>query len=134
MKIVRELYLKLPENKPPFIGVCYTETEIANTENAGIFNSDLPVRINLHPGKMKLILTVYVGSSDLGIEYQLYYNLEDFLFWTLQAKGAPLINFGHVIKLTDVEVAKAENKPLFVKTDAVFVVRNHPDNLIKITS
>lgn len=135
MKVVRELYLKVPENKPPFIGICYTDSaEIANTENSSIFNSDLPIKIDLHPTKLKLDLKVYLGHSDIPIEYQVYYNQEDFLFWTLQAKNAPTINFGHVVKTNNkVEVAMADNKAIFIKADKVFVVRNHPDNSIQLT-
>ena len=114
-----ELILKQPENKPPFIGILFTNIFEAERKNESMVKGypECSFNLSMEPitAAINLILqpdTFSTQFSYTGVKYH-YEALKKFLEATA---GSPTYNFGHIIKPLDThEVVRTRSqRKLFV--------------------
>jgi hypothetical protein len=116
MKIERELFLRTPEGKPPFIAVNYTEgLSMAQLENSNIFSLQY-VRVHLRPYHANMRIDVYPEASDTFCTYNVSYDWTEFFTWAILIKGMKDFNFGHVQTHIGkgIRMSRSEGKSLYV--------------------
>lgn len=96
-----ELIFKLPENKPPFLGILFEDMRQAVTLNQDLVNrrKDAIYSISIEPVGRLLNLRL---SAQEPYDVRFYHNLScDFKkmeAWLLQARQSKACNFSHVVK------------------------------------
>ena len=139
MLIHLELFLKLPEGKPPFIGMLY-QPEAANYAMAN--NVDLmkvtgrDIHLRLEVGKDTLSCALELHEvNDRRFYSDVKFNLRELREWIKKARTSSAINFGHVIATQRGPVAAKvwQGRGLFVMpVNRVFVYSKSKTPLILI--
>jgi hypothetical protein len=120
-----ELVLKLPKNKPPFIGVLF-----ANEQEAAILNADWADRLKnctfqllLDPSH-RLYITLLMNDGRRGERYEVSYDPVALLKFLHYTKDSGFYNFGHLyFKLRKYQLAKTkDHSPLLFSIDKITVV------------
>jgi len=114
-----ELVLKLPENKPPFLGILFDDSYQACTINKNAVNNyhTSTYHLVLEPMGDKLNLRLTCDSSGLNHLYEnVRYNPEKLLKFIYMTKGCNQFNFSHLIRKDgkDTVVKTLSNQRLFV--------------------
>lgn len=114
-----ELILKLPPNKPPFIGILFRDKYRACTLNKSWVNN-----YNTHKYKIVLqvkgmVVDLIITEEGMGFRHtyeDLKYDSQKLLKFMRQTKEDKLFNFGHIITVLDNhEVVKTlANQRLYV--------------------
>jgi hypothetical protein len=96
----RELFLSLPRNKPPFIGIAYErENSHGTLEHQDILSDTLEIDLYIFFKDDKLDIRMEViGFSEIRFYSDVIYDHAKLNNWLVQTKDAERVNFGHVRK------------------------------------
>ena len=139
MLIHLELFLKLPEGKPPFIGMLY-QPEAANYAMANnvdlmkVTGRDRHLRLEIGENTLSCALELY-EVNDRRFYSDVKFNPRDLREWIKKARTATAINFGHVIATQRGPVVATvwQGRGLFVMpVNRVFVYSKNKTPLILI--
>lgn len=119
-----ELILKLPANKPPFLGVLYTNIYQASNENKMLVEDKLTgFEIVLIPAGDKMHLKLKCTDRNLTLWYKdLSYDKTKFDIWIRHTTAQ--VNFGHIMQEFDKHVivkTPAKQIPFVLKIDKVYM-------------
>lgn len=119
-KVIRmELVVKLPENKPPFLGILFDDSYQACSINKSAVNNyhTCTYQIVLEPTGEKLNLRLICESFGLNYVYEnIKYNPETLIKFVYKTKDSKLFNFSHLVRKDgkDTVVKTLANQRLFV--------------------
>lgn len=138
MIINNHLFLKIPDGKPPFIGVAYEANNNfgsqTNTDLLKYKNKEVSLVIRRSPLTLEIIVMIKGFYHTYGY-CNVSYSPGEFDAWLRACKDSKNINFGHVQKFEFGHVLCHTNgnpQPFFIPLDKIMVVEERSGSVIAI--
>lgn len=141
MIIECELFLSIPKNKPPFIGVVYNHDAAIYAEVTGaemLLIREPFIELHLEVKEGLLSITLYMRGTQNQRWYTCSFDPAALNEWLFAVRDARAINFGHVIRDRQGhhKIAKAvrTNRSFYLPVRRLLVIDSRADQVVSITA